>query len=110
MKAVDSTRHRHTTRRLAHLGDGIRSLKEDLPPQQLCQDTPNGPHINGSVIVPASRKELRCTIELCHHLQRHSRTLVGLNCSCKPKVTDPQVRVAVDQHIARLDIPVDDTS
>ncbi len=53
----------------------------------------------------ASCQKLRGSVKLRHHLQGHVRVGIRFNGSCKAEVTNLKKAVAVDEQIARLQIP-----
>ena len=92
-----------------HLNAWGGSFKENLPSKKLCKYASHRPHVNCSAIVDTASQEFWCTIVLRHHVLRHGHSRVGLQSSSKPKVTDLQEAVAIDQQVSWLQISVHDS-
>lgn len=92
----------------AHLLDGALRLEEDAAAQQLGEDAAHRPDVDGRAIVAAAHQHLRRPVVLRHHLLGHVTRRVGLLNPGQAEVADLQQAVAVDQQVARFDVPVQD--
>ena len=72
----------------SHLLDGALSLEEDPSSQQLSEDAPDRPDVDGRAVVPAAHQHLRRSVVLSHHFLGHVTRRVGLLHARQPEITN----------------------
>ena len=87
------------------LMDVILPGEQRLPPQELREDAPHGPHVNRTRVLVARQQKLRSSVPPRHHILRHELPLVTPR-PRQPEIADLQVTARVQQQVAGFQIAV----
>jgi len=105
-----------TTKTATHLIDVIVSREVRLPEDELSEDAPDGPDVDGVRILVTCQHDFGGAVPSRHDVLRQQEGLVprvvaaGVHAPRQPEVAYLEVAVAVNEQVRRLEVAMEDVA